>query len=423
MFAAPLDVLVVLAACSLQLAARMGEVKPGIDTFAKIKVIGVGGSGGSAVNRMVRAKLRGVDFIVANTDLQALHQSIAGTKIHLGKTVTRGLGAGMDPSVGRKAAEESEDEIRDVLKGTDMVFVTCGLGGGTGSGAAPLIAETARDLGILTIGVVTKPFGFEGQQRRAIADAAYDELRERVDALITIPNDRILSIIDKKTSLLDAFEIVDDILKQGVRGIAELITIPGLINVDFADVKAIMRDAGSALMGIGVASGENRAVDAAKAAVSSPLLEVSIDGARGILFTIMGSASLTMHEVNEAAHIITGSADPNAKIIFGTVIDETLKDEVRITVVATGFDGAYQQTHAVAGGESTIALDRQPYRQPKYFGKISEAVGKAREERVPARVRVGVSRKEADEPVEAPAATASSSDEIEIPAFIRRKLG
>ncbi|MDO8599271.1 MAG: cell division protein FtsZ, partial [bacterium] len=283
----------------------MAEVKPGIDTFAKIKVIGVGGSGGSAVNRMVRAKLRGVDFIVANTDLQALHHNLAGTKIHLGKTVTRGLGAGMDPEVGKKAAEESENEIRDVLKGTDMVFVTCGLGGGTGSGAAPLIAETARDLGCLTIGVVTKPFGFEGAQRRAIAEAAYDELRERVDALITIPNDRILSIIDKKTSLLDAFEIVDDILKQGVRGIAELITIPGLINVDFADVKAIMRDAGSALMGIGVASGENRAVEAAKAAVSSPLLEVSIDGARGILFTIMGGPSLTMHEVNEAAQVIT----------------------------------------------------------------------------------------------------------------------
>jgi cell division protein FtsZ len=404
----------------------MGEVKPGIDTFAKIKVIGVGGSGGSAINRMIRAKLRGVDFIAANTDLQALHHNLSQTKLHLGKTITRGLGAGMDPEVGRRAAEESENEIRDLLKGTDMAFVTCGLGGGTGSGAAPLIAETARDLGCLTIGVVTKPFTFEGAQRRGIAERAYDELRERVDALITIPNDRILSIIDKKTSLLDAFEIVDDILKQGVRGIAELITTPGLINVDFADVKAIMRDAGSALMGIGVGSGEQRAVEAAKAAVSSPLLEVSIDGARGILFTVTGGPSLTMHEVHDAAQIITGSADPNAKIIFGTTIDEAIKDEVRVTVIATGFDAVYQP-HATATTESL--LDRQQYRAPKYFGKITEAFhgsayggGKTREsERVPAtKARAG--RKETAEEVVVPAAS-SASDEIEIPAFIRRKLG
>lgn len=404
----------------------MAEVKPGIDTFAKIKVIGVGGSGGSAINRMIRAKLRGVEFIATNTDLQALHHNLAPTKLHLGKTITRGLGAGMDPEVGRRAAEESENEIRDVLKGTDMVFVTCGLGGGTGSGAAPLIAETARDLGCLTIGVVTKPFAFEGAQRRGIAERAYDELRERVDALITIPNDRILSIINKKTSLLDAFEIVDDILKQGVRGIAELITTPGLINVDFADVKAIMRDAGSALMGIGVGSGEQRAVEAAKAAVSSPLLEVSIDGARGILFTVTGGQNLTMHEVHDAAQIITGSADPNAKIIFGTIIDEALKDEVRVTVVATGFDAVYQP-HAPTSTESL--LDRSPYRAPKYFGKIAEAIhgsasggGKTRElERVPM-IKSRVSRKETAEEVATPV-TASTSEEIEIPAFIRRKLG
>lgn len=396
----------------------MGEVKPGIDTFAKIKVIGVGGSGGSAVNRMIRAKLRGVDFVAANTDLQALHHNLATTKLHLGKAVTRGLGAGMDPEVGRKAAEESESEIRDVLKGIDMVFVTCGLGGGTGSGAAPLIAETARDLGCLTIGVVTKPFSFEGAQRRAIAERAYDELRERVDALITIPNDRILSVIDKKTSLLDAFEIVDDILKQGVRGIAELITIPGLINVDFADVKAIMRDAGSALMGIGVASGEHRAVEAAKAAVSSPLLEVSIDGARGILFAVMGGPSMTMHEVNEAAQIVTGSADQNAKIIFGTVIDEAMKDEVRVTVIATGFDGAY---HPQAASASEVFAERQPYRAPKFLGKLPEVASKTREERSPARP-TRVTQKEAAVAPE-PAAVTNSSDEIEIPAFIRRKLG
>lgn len=404
----------------------MAEVKPGIDTFAKIKVIGVGGSGGSAINRMIRAKLRGVEFIATNTDLQALHHSLAPTKLHLGKTITRGLGAGMDPEVGRRAAEESENEIRDILKGTDMVFVTCGLGGGTGSGAAPLIAETARDLGCLTIGVVTKPFAFEGAQRRGIAERAYDELRERVDALITIPNDRILSIIDKKTSLLDAFEIVDDILKQGVRGIAELITTPGLINVDFADVKAIMRDAGSALMGIGVASGDQRAVEAAKAAVSSPLLEVSIDGARGILFTVTGGQNLTMHEVHDAAQIITGSADPNAKIIFGTIIDEALKDEVRVTVIATGFDAVYQP-HAPSATESL--LDRQQYRAPKYFGKIAEAIhvsayggGKTRElDRAPA-IKSRVSRKETGVEVATPV-TAGASEEIEIPAFIRRKLG
>ncbi|MBI4142749.1 cell division protein FtsZ, partial [Candidatus Uhrbacteria bacterium] len=266
----------------------MAEVKPGIDTFAKIKVIGVGGSGGSAVNRMIRAKLRGVDFIAANTDLQALHHNLASQKIHLGKSVTRGLGAGMNPEVGLKAAEESQKDIRTALEGANMVFVTCGLGGGTGSGAAPLIAEIARDLGCLTIGVVTRPFSFEGQQRSAIAEQAHAQLQERVDALVTIPNDRILSIIEKKTSLLDAFEIVDDVLKQGVRGIAELITTPGIINVDFADVEKIMKNAGSALMGIGVGTGENRAVDAAKAAISSPLLEVSIDGARGILFTVIG---------------------------------------------------------------------------------------------------------------------------------------
>ncbi|MFH1099122.1 MAG: cell division protein FtsZ [Candidatus Uhrbacteria bacterium] len=399
----------------------MGEVKPGIDTFAKIKVIGIGGGGGSAVNRMVRAKLHGVDFIAANTDLQALTHNLAPVKVHLGKTTTRGLGAGMDPEVGRKAAEESENEIRDVLKGADMVFVTCGLGGGTGSGAGPLIAETARELGCLTIGVVTKPFGFEGAQRRAIADQAHEELREHVDALITIPNDRILSIIDQKTSLLDAFDIVDDILKQGVRGIAELITTPGFINVDFADVKAIMKNAGSALMGIGVASGENRATEAAKAAVSSPLLEISIDGARGILFTIIGGPKMTMHEVSEAAKIITGSADPNAKIIWGTVIDETAKDDIRITVIATGFDASYGGS-MMAANEGAYIEKSANYRPPKYFGKISDIVGKVtKDEAAPKRP----TDQKAVRTVERAAAEVAteSTDDLEIPAFIRRKLG
>lgn len=399
----------------------MGEVKPVIDTFAKIKVIGVGGSGGSAVNRMIRAKLRGVDFIAANTDLQALHHNLAPVKLHLGKAVTRGLGAGMDPEVGRKAVEESQNEVRDILKGADMVFVTCGLGGGTGSGASPLIAEIARDLGCLTVGVVTRPFSFEGQQRASIAEKAHEDLQERVDALVTIPNDRILSIIDKKTSLLDAFDIVDDVLKQGVRGIADIITTPMNINVDFADVKAIMRDSGSALMGIGMGTGENRAVEAAKAAVSSPLLEVSIDGARGILFTIMGGPSLSMHEVSEAAKVVTASADPNAKIIFGTVIDETMKDEIRITVVATGFDAAKAQSGPVV--DRAAFTDRQAYRPPKQLGKISEMVGKANREEPKGVSREPTNHHAHEEPEPVSVSATAAADDLEIPAFIRRKLG
>lgn len=397
----------------------MGEVKPKLDTFAKIKVVGVGGGGGSALNRMVRAQLKGVEFIAANTDLQALHHNLAQAKVHLGKAVTRGLGAGMDPEIGRQAAEESQNEIRDALKGTDMVFVTCGLGGGTGSGAAPFIAKIARDLGCLTIGVVTKPFSFEGAQRSQIAEQAYDELRGCVDALVTIPNDRILSIIEKKTTLLEAFTIVDDILKQGVRGIAELITTPGEINVDFADVKAIMRDAGSALMGIGAASGENRAVEAAKAAIASPLLEVSIDGARGILFTIMGDPSLGMHEVNDAAQVITSAADPNAKIIFGTIIDEAYKDEVRVTVIATGFDASY----ASKGSTESAVTERPSFRPPKYFGKLTGAARPShREDEQKASARPVARKQEKSETAERVPA-AEHQEELEIPAFIRRKLG
>lgn len=313
------------------------EIKPSIETFAKIKVVGVGGSGGAAINRMIKSKIRGVDFIAINTDIQALHFSAAPLKLHIGKTTTRGLGAGMNPELGKKAAEENQNEIRDILKGADMVFITCGLGGGTGTGAAPLIANIAHDLGALTVAIVTKPFSFEGQERAAIAEKGHQDLLDKLDTIITIPNDRILQIIDKKTSLLEAFATVDEILRQGVQGISEIITIPGLINVDFADIKTIMQDTGSALMGIGRGQGENRAVVAAKAAIASPLLETSIEGARGILFTITGSPNLTMHEVNEAAKVITSSSQENAKIIFGAVIDENLKDEVKITVIATGF--------------------------------------------------------------------------------------
>jgi len=319
----------------------MAEIKPDIETFAKIKVVGVGGSGGNGITRMIDAKIKGVEFVAINTDAQALHKSKAQEKIHIGKNLTKGLGAGMNPEIGRQAAEENRDEIQEVLKGADMVFVTCGLGGGTGSGAAPIVAETAKELGALTVGVVTKPFAFEGSQRRAIAEEALVNLKDRVDTLITIPNDKLLSIIDRKTTLINAFRIVDDVLRQGVQGISDLITKPGIVNVDFADVRAIMEDSGSALMGIGIASGDNRAVEAAKAAINSPLLELSIDGAKGVMFNISGSNDLTMLEINEAASIITENIDPNAKVIFGAVTDDQIrKGEIQITVVATGFDVA-----------------------------------------------------------------------------------
>ncbi len=346
----------------------MAEVKPDIETFAKIKVVGIGGGGGAAVNRMISDKIKGVEFIVVNTDVQALHQNLAPNKLPIGKTVTRGLGAGMNPDIGRRAAEESQNEVRNALNGADMVFLTCGLGGGTGTGAIPEVAKLAKDIGALTIAVVTKPFSFEGAQRRRIAEEGYAQLLQHVDTIITIPNDRVLQIIDKKTSLLDAFKVVDDVLRQGVQGISELITIPGLINVDFADVKAIMENSGSALMGIGRASGENRAVDAAKQAIASPLLEVSIDGAKGILFTITGGTDLGMHEVAEAAKIITGSADEDAKVIFGANVDESLKEEIRITVVATGFDSRDRRTTA----PGAVEVQAQGTWTPPSFLRVRE---------------------------------------------------
>jgi len=318
----------------------MPEVKPEIQTFAKIKVVGVGGGGGSAINRMITANIKGVEFIAVNTDLQALQSNLAPTKLHIGKSTTRGLGAGMNPAIGRKSAEESQNDLREVLKDSDLIFITCGLGGGTGSGAAPKIAEVAREVGALTIAVVTKPFSFEGGPRKSIAEEALKEFCGKVDSLITIPNDRIWQIIDKKTPLLDAFRTVDEVLRQGVQGISELITLPGVINVDFADVRTIMENSGSALMGMGESSGDNRAIEAAKQAISSPLLEMSIEGAKGILFTITGGNDLTMYEVSEAAKTITESVDSDAKIIFGAVINEELKDAIKITVVATGFDSA-----------------------------------------------------------------------------------
>lgn len=318
----------------------MAEIKPEIETFAKIKVVGVGGSGGSSANRMIVSKIRGVDFIAMNTDVQALHLSLAPTKLHIGKTVTRGLGAGMDPEVGARAAEESAAEIREALKGADMVFVSCGLGGGTGSGASPVVAAIAKELGALTVAVVTRPFAFEGTQRKIIAEEALEKLAAQVDTIITIPNDRILQLIDRKTTMIEAFETIDDVLRQAVQGISELITSPGQINTDFADVRKIMNNKGAALMGIGRGHGENRATDAAKAAIASPLLEVSMDGAKSVLISITGGSNLTLQEVHEAATLVTKNADEDATVIWGTSIDESMKDDIKVTVIATGFDKA-----------------------------------------------------------------------------------
>jgi cell division protein FtsZ len=408
----------------------MAEIKPTAETFAKIKVVGIGGGGGSAILRMVEKGIRGVEFVAINTDVQALHYNKAGEKLHIGRSVTRGLGAGMNPDLGRQAAEESQNEIRDILKGSDMVFITAGLGGGTGTGGAPVVAEIARDLGALTVAIVTKPFSFEGGQRKSIAERGFAELADKVDTIITINNDKLLQLIDKKTSLLDAFAAADDVLRQGVQGIAEIITIPGIINVDFADVKAVMSNAGSALMGIGTATGENRAVDAAKAAVNSTLLDMSIDGARGIVFTITGGQSLSMSEVNDAAKLITASADPDAKIIFGAVIDEKLKDEIKITVVATGFDGDNGDTKA------------RPIRAytPNQF--IEQAVNKKDEQPAPVKtswfgngnavknkaevMAADISKKPKVLPVkmaqEEVLPDENDDGELGIPAFIRKKM-
>lgn len=316
----------------------MAEVLPEIEAFARIKVIGIGGGGGNSLNRMIQSKIRGIEFIAINTDAQALHYSQANKKIHIGKETTRGLGAGANPDIGAQAAEENEDEIYAALKNSEMVFITTGEGGGTGSGAAPVVAQIARDIGALTVGIVTRPFKFEGDRRRKIAEEGIQKLKEKVDTLIVIPNDRILQIIDRKTSLLDAFATVDDILRQGVQGISDLITVNGLVNLDFADVEAIMRDAGSALMGIGVGNGDNRAVDAVKQAIDSPLLEVSIQGAKGVMINFTGGRDMGMHEIEEAAQLVHNAVDTDANIIWGMVIDENMNNEIKVTLVATGFE-------------------------------------------------------------------------------------
>ncbi len=320
----------------------MPQIKPDVETFARIKVIGIGGSGKNATNHMINSKVKGVEFIVVNTDVQDLHHSLAPKKIHIGKNLTRGLGTGMNAELGKRAAEETKEEIQEALKGADMVFIAGGEGGGTCTGAAPFVAKTAKELGILTIAVVTKPFSFEGAQRSKLAELGIDELRKNVDAIIVIPNDRMMAMVGKDATVKSAFAICDDVLRQAVEGISDLITTPGTINIDFADIKAVVENAGSALMGVGKSTGEKRAEEAAKMAINSPLLEVSINGAKGVLFSIAGGDDLTLFEIQEAAKIITESIDPNAKVIFGTIhTDKLKKGEIQITVIASGFSGEY----------------------------------------------------------------------------------
>lgn len=423
----------------------MAEVKPDIETFARIKVVGVGGSGGNAISRMIECKLDGVDFVAINTDAQDLHHSKAGEKIHIGKNLTRGLGAGMNPEIGRQAAEENRDEIHEALKGTDMVFVVYGAGGGTGSGAGPVVAEAAKEAGALTVGVVTKPFSFEGKQRSSIAEESLENLKDRVDTLISIQNDKLLQIIDKNTSLINAFQVVDDVLRQGVQGISDLITKPGIVNVDFADVGAVMQDSGTALMGIGVATGENRAIQAAKSAINSPLLDVSIDGAKGVLFNISGGQDLTMLEVNEAASIITENVDPNARIIFGASADENAKEgEVKITVVATGFDygtqtsvndfkrNRRQKIRLDDDADDIVPLDNKRddssrVAKPEIVSPKPSAM--RFDDEIEEAGRISVERKEnhdfsfKKQDIEEKRHSTSEEDDLEIPAFIRKKLG
>lgn len=342
----------------------MPKVNPIIESFARIKVIGVGGSGKNALNHMIASKVKGVEFICMNTDTQDLHHSHAEKKIHIGKNLTKGLGAGMDPEVGRKAAEETKSEIQDVIKGSDMIFIACGMGGGTGTGAAPIVARAAKEQGILTVAVVTKPFFFEGNHRMKIAEKGIDDLAKEVDAIIVIPNDKLLQLADKNTNFKDAFATCDDVLRQAVEGISDLITTPGIINVDFADIKAVMSDAGSALMGIGSASGDKRAEKAALQAINSPLLEVSINGAKGVLFAISGGEDITIHEIQEAAKTITESIDKDAKVIFGTIFDEKLKKgELKVTVIATSFPADMPRKNlfsANLNSNQILAKDEKP---------------------------------------------------------------
>jgi cell division protein FtsZ len=410
------------------------------ENFALIRVIGVGGGGSNAVNRMIRAEMMGVEFIACNTDAQALLQADAPHKIRIGDKITRGLGAGGDAAIGQRAAEEDTEKIAAALVDSDMVFITAGLGGGTGSGAAPVVAQLAKDSGALTIGVVTKPFSFEGARRKLVAEKAAEELKAQVDTLITVPNDRLKDVVQKNTSILDAFRVVDDVLRQGVQGISDIITMPGLINLDFADVRAIMKDAGSALMGIGRATGETRAVEAARQAIASPLLEVDIAGAQGILFNITGSSTLSLYEVTEAAEEIRAAADPEANIIFGTTFNERLGDEVMITVIATGFDGGKKKssirTDAMAGVMDTSVAGR-PSRERDFLEELQRQRDEVadtggypianpspvdpHEDEAAAVVATPRVERSVGEPQAPKRTTTYDADDLEIPSFLRRK--
>ena len=415
----------------------MPKINPEIEAFARIKVVGIGGSGGNAITHMIQKKVKGVEFVAVNSDAQDLHHTPSPKKIHIGKNITRGLGTGMNPELGKRAAEETLEEIQETLKGSDMVFITCGLGGGTGTGAAPIVAKTAREQGILTVGVVTKPFYFEGAQRLRIAESGLEELKRVVDTLIVIPNDRLLAIVDKETSFANAFEMCDEILRQAVEGISDLITAPGIINVDFADIKSVMQDAGSALMGIGKAGGEGRAEQAATEAINSPLLDISIEGAKGILFAIAGGDDLTMLEVQEAAKIITESVDKDARIIFGAFKDEKLKKgEIKVTVIATGFpNDAYGKkpgsffgsTDIHKGGSSSFGSiltggkkeDGKPEDKEKKDEKKEEKKGIFNEPQAPVtprRINISDSGKREEKPKQN-----DEDDWSAIPAFLRRK--
>jgi len=375
-------------------------IRPQSTNFAKIRVVGIGGGGSNAIGSMISAgTIHGVDFVAVNTDAQALLLNKADTKIHIGENLTKGLGSGGDPEIGKQAAEESAEKIKHMLEGSDMVFLTAGEGGGTGTGAAPIVAQIAKEVGALTIAVVTKPFLFEGTRRMVQAEEGIDQLKDKVDTLIVIPNQRILDVVDRKLSLLDAFKVADSVLTQGVQGISEIITMPGLINVDFADVRAIMSNAGSSLMGIGSGIGENRAQTAARSAIASPLLEISMDGARGVLFNIVGGADLTMTEVDEAAKIISAAADPDANIIFGATIDENMHDQIRITVVATGFDQTKQRLQQFVIQQPTPQIKTQPM--------INNSAPVQEEQSVP--------------PAQQPKDEKKPEDDWDIPAFLRQR--
>lgn len=404
----------------------MKQVKQGVESFARIRVIGIGGSGRNAVNHMIDSKVRGVEFIAINTDAQDLNLSLAKQKIHIGKNLTRGLGTGMNPELGRRAAEETRESILETLQDSDMIFITCGMGGGTGTGASPVIARAAKEAGALTVGVVTKPFSFEGQQRMRLAEQGLEELRKEVDALVVIPNDRLLAVVEKETTVKTAFAMCDDVLRQAVEGISDIITTPGIINVDFADVRSIMENAGSALMGIGTAGGEGRATEAARLAINSPLLEISVSGAQGILFTIAGGDDLGMLEIQEAAKVITESTDPNAKVIFGAIYDNRLKkNEIKITVIATGFpdigsgtksNTSLFQMSTKEGGEKDLGNATR-----KIYETISSSVITKRPEET--REHEKVAAMSTTPPTTTPAAPAEADKEEDwgaIPAFLRR---